>query len=52
MFLNLDIEYYFKGIPMDFSPNKLKKGSGLYALQCLTALVDKAIELQNIIIKK
>lgn len=40
------------GISVDFSPLKLKKGSGIHALQCLAALVDKAIEIEGIGFKK
>ncbi|XP_066907698.1 intraflagellar transport protein 57 homolog [Halyomorpha halys] len=40
------------GIPVDFSPNKLKKGSGFYALQCLNSLVEKAFTVKNITFKR
>ncbi|XP_014251346.1 intraflagellar transport protein 57 homolog [Cimex lectularius] len=34
-------------IPVDFSPSKLKRGSGVYNLQCLSNLADKALEKEN-----
>ncbi|KAK9512571.1 hypothetical protein O3M35_000967 [Rhynocoris fuscipes] len=40
------------GLTVDFSPNKLKKGSGWFTLQCLTNLTDKALDKARIKFKK
>uniref|UniRef100_T1I8Q9 Uncharacterized protein n=2 Tax=Rhodnius prolixus TaxID=13249 RepID=T1I8Q9_RHOPR len=40
------------GLAVDFSPTKLKKGSGWFTLQCLTNLADKVIERLKVNYKK